>query len=182
MTCTAARSRSLTDPTGRTFDVQMYTFGPPAAGPETTAPTNPAHLRPSRTSATTVTSNWTASTDDRVASYATSRDGAPLASAPGNATSFTDTTVVPARTYRYSVSASDLAGNRSPDSNVATVTTPSAPLTYTFTPTDDAYVDQTAPSSNFGAATRWSPTAARSTTRCCGSWWRPAGARSRTRP
>ena len=86
--------------------------------------------------------------------YTITRNGATLTTTSGAATSFADTTVTPGTAYAYSARATDAAGNLSPVSNSATVTTPSGGGTFTFTPTDDAYVDQAAASTNFGAAPR----------------------------
>ena len=67
--------------------------------------------------------SWGASTDDvGVAGYKVYRDGAFLASATG--TSYSDTTVQGGTSHTYTVYAYDAAGNISPASNTATVTTP----------------------------------------------------------
>jgi fibronectin type 3 domain-containing protein len=88
-----------------------------------------------------------------VTGYRIYRNGAFLANT-GATPSFSDTTVAGGNTYSYQVSAVDAAANESARSNSASVTTPPAPGTTTFVATDDAYVEQAAPASNFGAATR----------------------------
>jgi acid phosphatase type 7 len=123
-------------------------------GGDTTPPSAPTNLSASAPSSTQVNLSWTASTDNvGVTGYRVYRNGAFLANT-GTTTSFSDTTVAAGTTYSYQVSAVDAAANESAKSNSASVTTPPSPGTLTFGPTDDAYVEQAAPSSNFGAATR----------------------------
>ena len=144
-----------TDSTGRTFDVQTYTFSGSGGSGDTSAPTAPGNLTAVAASPTRVNLGWTASTDNvGVTGYTITRNGATLTTTGGTATSFTDATAAPHTSYTYSVRATDAAGNLSPASNSATVTTPAGGSTFTFTPTDDAYVDQVSASTNFGAATR----------------------------
>jgi hypothetical protein len=99
---------------------------------------------------------WTASTDNvAVTGYRIYRDAvsAPLATAGASATSYSDATVTPNTGYTYQVSAVDAAGNESPRAS-ATVSTPSAGGTLTFTPTDDATVDSSQPAVNLGTNSR----------------------------
>ena len=143
-----------TDSTGRTFDVQTYSFSGGGSG-DISPPSAPGNLTAVAASATQVNLGWAASTDNvGVTGYTITRNGATLTTTGGTTTSFTDATVTPHTAYTYSVRATDAAGNLSPASNSATVTTPSGGSTFTFTPTDDAYVDQVSSSTNFGAATR----------------------------
>ena len=122
-------------------------------GGDTTPPTAPTGLTATAPSGAQVNLSWTASTDNvGVTGYRIYRDGAFLANT-GTTTSFTDATAAAGATYSYQVSAVDAAANESARSNSASVTTPS-PGTLTFDPTDDAYVEQAAPTTNFGAATR----------------------------
>ena len=120
------------------------------------APSVPGNLTAVAASATQVNLGWDASTDNvGVTGYAITRNGTALTTVGGTTTSFSDTTVNPNTTYTYSVHANDAAGNQSAESNSAIVTTPSGGgATFTFAPTDDAYVDQVASTTNFGAATR----------------------------
>ncbi|MDX6538897.1 MAG: acid phosphatase type 7, partial [Gaiellales bacterium] len=125
----------------------------PPAG-DTSPPTAPSGLTAAAPSPTRVDLSWTGSADNvGVTGYKITRNGATLTTV-GNVTSFADTTAAPNTAYTYSVQATDAAGNLSPASNSATATTPPAPTTFTFTPTDDAYVEQVSPSTNFGAAAR----------------------------
>ncbi len=144
-----------TDSTGRTFDVQTYTFSGGGGG-DVVAPSAPGGLSAVASGATRVDLGWTASTDDvGVTSYAITRNGSALATVSGSATSFSDTTASPNTAYSYSVRAGDAAGNTSPASNTATVTTPSGGgSTFTFTASDDSYLDQVSSSTNFGSDSR----------------------------
>jgi len=149
-----------TDETGRTFDIQTYTFsggGGGGGGTDTTPPTTPANLTAAAITANRIDLAWSASTDNvGVAGYTVTRDGMPLATVAPTATSYSDTAVAPGSTHTYTVSAFDAAGNTSPPSTSATATTPplAAGTSLALTPTDDAYIDASAPSSNFGTATR----------------------------
>jgi chitodextrinase len=123
-------------------------------GADTTPPTAPTGLTATAPSSAQVNLSWTASTDTvGVTGYRIYRNGAFLANT-GTTTSFTDATAAAGTTYSYQVSAVDAAANESARSNSASVTTPPSPGTLTFDPTDDAYVEQAAPTTNFGAATR----------------------------
>jgi len=90
---------------------------------DTTPPTAPANLTATAVSSGQVNLAWTASTDNvGVTGYNVYRNGAFLASA--TATSYSDTTTQASTTYSYTVYAVDAAGNVSPASNTAAVTTP----------------------------------------------------------
>jgi hypothetical protein len=123
---------------------------------DTQPPTAPANLSAAPASSAPVDVSWDPSTDDvGVTGYRVYRDNALVATTGGTQTSYADSGVAPATTYTYEVTAIDAVGRESPRSNAATVTTPPAlTLTHVFSPTDDAYVDQTASSTNFGTATR----------------------------
>jgi chitodextrinase len=102
------------------------TTPPPA---DSTAPSVPSGVTATANSATSVTVNWNASTDDTaVVSYQVKRGGTVVADAVSG-TSFTDTGLTASTQYSYTVSAVDAAGNRSADSAAATVTTPSGGTT-----------------------------------------------------
>jgi hypothetical protein len=144
-----------TDSTGATFDVQTYSFPTPATGPDTTPPAAPGNLQATATGPTGVSLTWQASTDDvGVTGYTITRNGTPLTSVGGAVTTLADGSATPATAYTYTVVATDAAGNPSAPSNVATVTTPAGVTSYTFTPTDDASIDQTQPAVNFGTDAR----------------------------
>jgi acid phosphatase type 7 len=90
---------------------------------DTTPPTAPANLTATAASPTQVSLSWDASTDNvGVAGYKVYRDGAFLAST--STTSYSDSAVQGGTTHSYAVYAYDAAGNISPPSNTATVTTP----------------------------------------------------------
>jgi len=82
--------------------------------------------------------------------------GGTLLKSLGVTTSYADTTVAPSTSYSYTVKAKDAAGNISPVSNTATVTTPSGgtSTTLTFGPNADTYADQLNPTTNLGTAVK----------------------------
>ncbi|SEU39628.1 Chitodextrinase [Nonomuraea wenchangensis] len=96
---------------------------------DTSPPTAPSGLAASATTSTGTTLTWTAATDDTgVTGYdvlrAPGASGSTFAQAGTSATtSFSDTGLTPGTTYRYQVRARDAAGNISPVSNTAQVTT-----------------------------------------------------------
>ncbi len=104
------------------------TITPPACQSDTQAPTAPTGLTASA-SGTTVTLRWTAATDNvGVRSYDVHRDGTKVGTVSGTAavppaTTFTDSGLAASRSYTYAVTARDAAGNTSPQSGTATVTT-----------------------------------------------------------
>jgi chitodextrinase len=91
---------------------------------DTTPPTAPTNLTATARSGTEVALAWNASADNgSVVGYRVLRDGTEVGAS--TSTSFTDTGVQEATTYSYAVVAYDAANNVSPQSNTATVTTPS---------------------------------------------------------
>ncbi|MBC6456389.1 fibronectin type III domain-containing protein [Actinomadura sp. HBU206391] len=149
-------------------DSQPVTFTTTTGGGgDTSPPTAPAGLAASGTTSTGTNLSWTASTDDNgVAGYDILR--APGASGgtftqvgTSVTTSFGDTGLTPSTTYRYQVRAKDDAGNTSPVSNTAEVTTQPGTSTGTCTvvatvqtqwPT--GYVVQPLTITNTGTSTR----------------------------
>ncbi|SEH00163.1 Chitodextrinase [Nonomuraea solani] len=113
------------------------TFTTATGGGDTSPPTAPAGLAASGTTSTGTTLSWTAATDD------TGVTGYDVLRAPGASggtftqvgtsatTSYGDTGLTPSTTYRYQVRARDAAGNASPVSNTAQVTTQPGPSTGT---------------------------------------------------
>ncbi len=145
-TVTVAPTNSL----GQTFDVQTYNF---SSTPDTTPPTAPGNLVATARDTTTVDLSWTAATDNiGVAGYDVYRNGTLIAPL-GATTVYTDTAAAPATSYTYTVRARDAAGNTSPPSNAAAVTTPAPPPALTFAPTDDTYIQASSPTATAGSAT-----------------------------
>jgi len=91
--------------------------------PDTTPPSKPTGLTANAV-AGRVDLSWQAATDEvAVTGYDIFRNGAPLASV-GAVTTYADTTVAGRTSYTYTIRARDAAGNTSPLSDPATVTTP----------------------------------------------------------
>jgi chitodextrinase len=131
---------------------------PAAGGTDTQAPSQPGNLSGTAASSNQVNLTWSASTDNvGVANYRVYRNGATTPSATVTTTFFNDTQATPGAANTYAVSAVDAAGNESTKATTS-VTTPAAggggTGTFTFTPTDDAYVDSSVPGSNFGTNAR----------------------------
>ncbi len=90
---------------------------------DTTAPTAPTGLTARAASATSVTLSWTAATDDvGVTAYGVLRDGVQVGTT--SATTYTDAGLAAGTSSTYAVVARDAAGNTSPPSSTAAVTTP----------------------------------------------------------
>ena len=98
--------------------------------PDTQAPEVPDGLTANASSPTQVDLSWNASTDNMaVAGYTIYRDGTEFATVSDTSLSYSDTTVVSATTYQYSVDAFDAAGNHSAASSLVSITTPDTPPT-----------------------------------------------------
>src|SRR3954447_19575778 len=124
---------------------------------DTTPPSPPGTPTATAASSTQVNLSWPASSDDvGVTGYRVYRNGSTNPLGSPTPTSYADTAVVAGTSYTYTVSAVDAAGNESAKSAAASVTTPAAGGggTFTFAPTDDASVDSSVPTTNFGTATR----------------------------
>ena len=126
---------------------------------DTTPPTAPGNLSATASSPGQADLSWNASTDNiGVAGYKVYRNGTFVATT--TATSYSDTTVAPSTAYSYTVTAFDAAGNVSPTSNTATVTTagdtqpPSAPTGLAATAATGTQVNLTwnAATDNVGVA------------------------------
>ena len=99
--------------------------GGSGGGGDTTAPSVPANLAVTGTTASSVSLSWSASTDNvGVSGYQVFRNGASVATVTG--TSFTDTGLAASTGYAYTVKARDAAGNVSAASNQVTGTTKAA--------------------------------------------------------
>jgi chitodextrinase len=107
----------------------IFEFGvyhDPEAEPDPEPPTTPTLLQATAASPTRADLAWAASTDNRgVAGYRIFRNGAQVGVA--TATTFSDHGLTPGRAYAYAVAAFDAAGNVSPASALASITTPAVP-------------------------------------------------------
>ena len=93
------------------------------AGPDTTPPSRPATLSATSPSPSQIDLAWTASTDNvAVTGYQVFRDGIQIATVSG--TALQDTSLAPATTYSYAVSARDAAGNVSTAATTVATTLP----------------------------------------------------------
>ena len=120
--------------------------------PDVSSPTIPANLVATFGGADKITLTWTPSTDDGyVAGYRIFRSGVQIATQVGS--TYTDTGLLPTTTYSYTVLAYDGSGKTSAQSAPASATTLAAPITLTFAPIADAYVNESSPTTNFGAST-----------------------------
>lgn len=98
----------------------------PPPSPDTQPPSAPTGLTAQAIAYNQVNLQWNASTDNvQVAGYNIYRNNSIIATT--SATSYSDKTVVGNTTYTYTVSAYDLAGNTSSQSNPVSITTPSPP-------------------------------------------------------
>ncbi|MEV0612494.1 PQQ-dependent sugar dehydrogenase [Nonomuraea sp. NPDC050404] len=110
-------------------DDRIVRVPPATTGTDTSPPTAPGSLTSPGTTATTASLSWTASTDNvGVTGYdvlrAPGTSGGTFTQVSTSATtSYTDTGLTANTSYRYQVRARDAAGNLSPVSNTATVTT-----------------------------------------------------------
>ncbi len=126
---------------------------------DTSAPSSPtglsATLRTAGTATHTADLEWSPATDDRgVAQYRVRRGGAVLATVPSNSLAYTAKNLTSSTTYSFTVSALDAAGNESPVSAPASVTTPApAPVTVVVATDADAYTTEQQPTKNYGRAT-----------------------------
>jgi hypothetical protein len=104
---------------GQTFDTQTYTFTP-------SVPSTPSNVTATTISSTSVQLTWGASSeaDGTIASYQITRNGTPLMSVSGSATSYLDSTAQPGTAYTYAVTAVDGSGTTSQPGTSNTVTTP----------------------------------------------------------
>jgi glucose/arabinose dehydrogenase/PKD repeat protein len=145
-------SRELTDAPARPRLVVIFEPG----SADTEAPTAPANLTAQAPADGRVDLGWSDPGDAAgVTGYEVLRDGQLIATL-GTQTAHTDTAVLPATHYDYAVRALDAAGNRSPASNVAGVTTPTPRVVTTirFDVVADAHVDEGSPTRNFGGASK----------------------------
>ncbi|CAL2080401.1 GEVED domain-containing protein [Tenacibaculum sp. 190524A02b] len=99
------------------------------AAADTQAPTAPTNLAANSVTATGLTLNWSASTDNvGVTGYDVYQGTTKLGTVTG--TTYNVTGLTASTAYTFSVKAKDAAGNESAASNIVNVTTPDATLTY----------------------------------------------------
>jgi hypothetical protein len=123
---------------------------------DTQTPTVPTGLSATAASATQVNLSWSASSDNiAVNGYTIYRDGISLATVSGVNLTYSDKTVLPQKTYKYTVDAFDLAGNHSAKTSSVSIKTPKMPASLTFPVAADTYVSASSPSSNYGTGTSW---------------------------
>ncbi|WP_043615552.1 GH12 family glycosyl hydrolase domain-containing protein [Nonomuraea candida] len=113
---------------GAGLAVNSFSFGTGGGGTDTSPPTTPVNPSASGTTATGTTLSWGASTDtggSGLAGYDILRATGDSFTRVGTSTttSYTDSGLTPATTYRYRIRARDGAGNLSPESTTVTVTT-----------------------------------------------------------
>ncbi len=95
---------------------------------ETSAPTTPTGVSATAGGVSSITLNWTASTDNiGVAGYRLYRGGSLVKVIQGAVTTFTDAGLTPSTAYSYTLAAFDAAGNLSAQSSTASATTSAAP-------------------------------------------------------
>jgi len=142
LACTSPGSYSALGAGAHNFAVDATAGGVVDPSPATatwtidlTVPTAPTNLTATSPSSTSVVLSWTAGTDNiGVTNNLVLRDGGPLATL-GAVTTYTDATVAAGSTHTYNVEAEDGAGNLSPPSNDASVTTAPPP------PAPDTVID-----------------------------------------
>ena len=116
----------------RIYEFEAMGVAPP---PDSTAPSVPSGVTATATSSTSVTVNWTASTDNiGVTGYDVRRDGTTILPATG--LSLVDSGRSPSTTYSYEVRAKDAAGNLSawsaPPAQATTPAPPAGPIANCF--------------------------------------------------
>ena len=136
-----ATANAVIDPTPATFTWVV----------DTTAPTVPTGLTATAASTTSVTTKWTASTDNvAIAGYDLYRDGVLLVSL-GNVLTSTDSAVVAGSTHTYAVRSRDTSGNTSALTTAVSVTTPFPTPDTTITASPVALTNSTSASFSFAS-------------------------------
>lgn len=143
--------------TGRTLDSGYV--GCKGLAPDTTPPDAPtgltAALTPAGGATYTADLAWNAATDDRgVAQYRIRRDGVVIATIPSNTRTHSARGLAASSSYSFTVTALDAAGNESPSSGPASLTTPAPqPVTETTLTEADTYTSEQQPTRNYGRST-----------------------------
>ncbi len=120
---TTIQENAIRADTDAVFDTT--TIGPLPA--DTSAPSPPTGLMVSGAAVGSIPLSWTPNPmADGVSGYDIYRNGTKIGSTSGTVTSFVDSTASAGATYQYTIDARDGAGNVSPQSAVASVTTPTA--------------------------------------------------------
>ncbi len=96
-------------------------------GEQATQPAAPAGLSGQAIGPTEVQLNWQPNTESDLAGYIIYRNNTEIARVDNNATSYTDSGLVPGTTYTYGIKAYNTSGLTSDMSNTVTVTTPKPP-------------------------------------------------------
>ncbi|WP_377643200.1 DNRLRE domain-containing protein [Oryzobacter terrae] len=143
--------------TGKVLDTGFVrcTALPDDASPPTQPTALTATLRTSGTATSSADLAWAAADDDRgVAQYRVRQNGAVLATLPAGTRTHTANHLSASGTFSFTVTALDAAGNESPTSTEAQVTTPAPTPVVEVTTTDaDTYTSEQLPTRNYGRAT-----------------------------
>jgi parallel beta-helix repeat protein len=124
-----------------------------APGEDTEPPSIPSGLTATAVAHDRIDLSWGPASDDvAVSGYTIYRDGSAIATVGAATVGYGDGSVAPSTAYTYTVDAFDAAGHHSAQSTSASAATPAGPTVFTFTPTADAYVNETSPTSNYGGA------------------------------
>jgi hypothetical protein len=128
-------------------------------GGDATPPSAPTGLKASGVSSSEIDLSWTASTDDSgvVAGYNVYEGTVKVNSTLVAGTSFNVTGLAAGSQHTYTVTAVDGSHNESANSGSATATTLQAGGgggTFTFSPTADAYVDSSVPTTSYGTSAK----------------------------
>ena len=111
---------------GNAWVMHMVAFRADPGTPDTTPPSTPTGLTATPTSTSQINLTWNASTDNvGVVGYKVFRNGTQIATP--TTTSYNNTGLSASTTYDYTVSATDAAGNNSPQSAIVSATTLTPP-------------------------------------------------------
>jgi hypothetical protein len=142
---TVAPTNSL----GQTFDVINYNF---TSSAEANPPSVPMNLTATTSSGTQINMSWAAASDNTgVRGYDLYRNGVLISTTDATTLTYSDTNLVPAVNYVYTVDAFDAFGNHSAQSVSASTTTPNTAI-YTFAPVADSYVAGDVTGTNYGTS------------------------------
>lgn len=130
---------------GQSFEADSLTLADKTTTTTDNPPSMPGSFTANAGSSTQVALSWTTSTDSDATGldgYTIERDNVVIATVPASATTYSDTSVKPASTYSYTITAFDTAQNTSAPAGPKSVTTP--PATTTTGGTDDVWhMDET---------------------------------------